>query len=136
MGHDTLLYARETDVVASINDSHTNRFLEGHTLPPTLRATGDMAATLAHSELLLMVVPTPFVAATMRSIADQLDPTRHLLVSCTKGIENSSLETVDMILKRTLPAAMHKRLAYLSGPSFAAEVVAEAPTCVTVASEV
>jgi glycerol-3-phosphate dehydrogenase (NAD(P)+) len=83
-----------------------------------------------------MVIPTPFVAATMRGIADQLDPTRHLLVSCTKGIETSTLETVDEILQRTLPAAMRSRLAYLSGPSFAAEVVQEAPTCVTVASKV
>lgn len=33
-----------------------------------------------------------------------------------------SLETVNQILTRVLPEALHTRLAYLSGPSFAAEV--------------
>ncbi len=44
-----------------------------------------------------------------------------VLVSCTKGILNDTLETVDKILERVLPASFHRRLAFLSGPSFAAE---------------
>ena len=42
-------------------------------------------------------------------------------MSCTKGILNDTLETVDRILERLLPAAFHPRIAFLSGPSFAAE---------------
>ena len=45
-----------------------------------------------------------------------------IVVSCTKGISVDSLETVNQILTRVLPEALHSRLAYLSGPSFAAEV--------------
>lgn len=59
-----------------------------------------------------------------------------ILISCTKGILNDTLETVDEILSRVLPPECHSRLAYLSGPSFAAEVAAEAPTAVTIASKV
>ncbi len=47
-----------------------------------------------------------------------------IVVSCTKGISVDSLETVNQILTRVLPEALHSRLAYLSGPSFAAEVSA------------
>ena len=50
-----------------------------------------------------------------------------IVVSCTKGISVDSLETVNQILTRVLPEALHSRLAYLSGPSFAAEV--SAPLC-------
>ena len=46
-----------------------------------------------------------------------------ILVSCTKGILNDTLETVNQILTRVLPPALHERLAFLSGPSFAAEVL-------------
>ena len=56
------------------------------------------------------------------------------MVSCTKGILNDSLETTNQILQRVLPAALHDRLAYLSGPSFAAEVAREQPSAVTIAS--
>lgn len=57
-----------------------------------------------------------------------------ILVSCTKGILNDTLETPQHILSRVLPAATTKNLAYLSGPSFAAEVAAGQPTVVTIAS--
>ena len=58
-----------------------------------------------------------------------------ILVSCTKGILNDSLETPNEILKRVLPPTLHSRLTYLSGPSFAAEVAKQNPTAVTIASE-
>lgn len=38
------------------------------------------------------------------------------------------------ILMRVLPKELHGRLAYLSGPSFAAEVAAGLPTVVTIAA--
>ena len=57
-----------------------------------------------------------------------------ILVSCTKGILNDSLETPQQILSRVLPAATTRNLAYLSGPSFAAEVAVGQPTVVTIAS--
>ena len=57
-----------------------------------------------------------------------------ILVSCTKGILNDTLETPQHILSRVLPRETAKNLAYLSGPSFAAEVAAGQPTVVTIAS--
>jgi glycerol-3-phosphate dehydrogenase (NAD(P)+) len=60
----------------------------------------------------------------------------HILVSCSKGILNDSLETVNEILQRLFPPAFHPCLAYLSGPSFAAEVAKDHPTAVTIASTV
>ena len=57
-----------------------------------------------------------------------------ILVSCTKGILNETLETPHEILSRILSPATCKNLAYLSGPSFAAEVAEGQPTVVTIAS--
>jgi len=45
-----------------------------------------------------------------------------IIISCSKGILNGTLETVEELLQRVLPAAAHPRLAFLSGPSFAKEV--------------
>lgn len=47
-----------------------------------------------------------------------------------------TLETVNEVLRRVVPANVAGRLAYLSGPSFAAEVAAGLPAAVTVAAEV
>ena len=68
-------------------------------------------------------------------VAHLLTPNK-ILVSCSKGILNDTLETVDQILTRIVPSAFASRLAYLSGPSFAAEVAKGLPTLVTVACKV
>ena len=54
---------------------------QGFPLPPALRATTDLGAVVDHGELLLVVIPTPFVERTMERIRDQLrgDQARALL---------------------------------------------------------
>ncbi|MEW5296797.1 MAG: hypothetical protein WDW38_007564 [Sanguina aurantia] len=135
-GHHTTIWAMELEVVAAINGpDHTNGvFLPGHPCPSSLTATDDMAAVLSSSDVLLMVIPTQFVEGTMAKVAHLLRP-EHILVSCAKGITMDTLETVNEVLRRVVPASIAGRLAYLSGPSFAAEVAAGLPAAVTVAAE-
>lgn len=48
--------------------------------------------TLMHTQ----VIPTPFVARTVAPLADLLQP-HQILVSCTKGILNDTLETPNQV---------------------------------------
>ena len=48
--------------------------MQGVKLPDSLKATGSMDKLIEHTEVFLMVVPTPFVAATMEGIKDKLKP--------------------------------------------------------------
>lgn len=134
-GHDTLIWALEPEVAQDINTFHENRtYLKGFPLPEALRASSDLKEVAQHGELVLMVIPTPFIERTMSRIADDITE-KQIIVSCTKGILNDTLETPDAILKRILPARLHGRLSFLSGPSFAAEVAKELPSAVTIASK-
>eukprot|EP00878_Enallax_costatus_P006700 GHUV01007024.1.p1 GENE.GHUV01007024.1~~GHUV01007024.1.p1 ORF type:complete len:332 (+),score=54.13 GHUV01007024.1:182-1177(+) len=136
MGHEVTLWALEEEVVSSVNGTNreNSTFLPGHKCPDTLTATSNMTEAVANSELVLMVVPTPYIAATVKPIADLLRSDQ-IFVSCTKGILNDTLETPHEILLRLLPRTVHSQLAYLSGPSFAAEVVKQLPTVVTIAAQ-
>ena len=70
-GHETLLWARETDVVASINDRRLNdRFLAGIPLSPSLRATGDMGEALAGASLVVYVPPSHALRSVVRAGRD------------------------------------------------------------------
>ena len=134
IGHKVTLWAHEPEVVADIRDNRRNEvFLPGFEVPPTMTADGDLESVVAQSRLILSVAPTPFVGRVIGGIKHAITD-EHILVSCSKGIENDSLETVDEILERSLPRSLHGNLAYLSGPSFAKEVAAQSPTAVTVAS--
>ncbi|KAI8477206.1 MAG: NAD-dependent glycerol-3-phosphate dehydrogenase [Monoraphidium minutum] len=132
-GHETRLWAREKALVDRINRTRENSaYLPGVRAPDNVVATNNIEVALA-AEFILLVVPTPYLEATLAPAVSHIRPGA-ILVSCAKGILNGTLETAEQLLHRVLPEEHHPRLAFLSGPSFAKEVAAGKPTMVTVAS--
>jgi glycerol-3-phosphate dehydrogenase (NAD(P)+) len=128
-GLETTLWAREVDVVASINRSHENTsFLAGIELDPSIRATGDLGE-LAGSDVVLAVAPAQHLRATLTAFAPHVREGQQILL-CAKGIEQGSLKLMTEVLAETVPQAAP---AVLSGPSFAGEVARGLPTAVTLA---
>ena len=128
-GLSTTLWAREADVVASVNAAHENSiFLPGLTLDAGIRATGDLAQ-LADSDLVLAVTPAQHLRATLTAFAPHVRDGLPVLL-CAKGVEQGSLKLMTQVLAETLPQAAP---AVLSGPSFAGEVARGLPTAVTLA---
>jgi glycerol-3-phosphate dehydrogenase (NAD(P)+) len=128
-GLETTLWARETDVVASINTSHENTsFLAGVDLDPAIRATGDFA-DLAGSDLVLAVTPAQHLRSSLAAFAPHARDGLRILL-CAKGIEQGSLKLMTEVLSEAIPQA---RAAVLSGPSFARDVAKGLPTAVTLA---
>ncbi|MDR6848205.1 glycerol-3-phosphate dehydrogenase (NAD(P)+) [Sphingomonas sp. BE270] len=125
-GDPVLLWAREPDVVASINQTHENsRFLAGIALPPSIRATGALG-DLAACDALLVVAPAQHVRAVLAETPVGTTP----LVLCAKGIEAGTQFLVGEVAQQLHPEAP---IAVLSGPTFAHEVAAGQPTAVTLA---
>ena len=120
------LWAREPEVVESVNAGHENRlFLPGVPLDPAIRATGDLAELAGH-DALLVVAPAQHVGAVLASAPVGATP----LVLCAKGIEAGTKRLVGDVARAAAPAAP---LAVLSGPTFAHEVARGLPTAVTLA---
>jgi len=128
-GLETTLWAREADVIASVNTSHENTsFLPGIDLDPFIRATGDFA-DLAGSDLVLAVTPAQHLRSALEAFAPHARDGLPILL-CAKGVEQGSLKLMTQVLAETIPQA---RPAVLSGPSFAGEVARGLPTAVTLA---
>lgn len=128
-GLETVLWARETEVVESVNAHHENRlFLPGVTLDGAVRATGDFV-DLARSDLVLAVAPAQHLRATLTAYAPHA-ASGLPIVLCAKGVEQGSLKLMTDVLAETVPDAAP---AVLSGPSFAGEVARGLPTAVTLA---
>lgn len=129
-GLDVTLWAREPEVVESINGAHENRtFLPGVTLEPGVRATGDLAE-LAACDFILAVSPAQHLRSSLTALAPHARQGLPLVL-CAKGIEQGSLKMMTEVLEEALPQAAP---AVLSGPSFAADVVRGLPTAVTLAA--
>ena len=127
-GHETLLWAREPEVVASINDTHENAvYLPGRLLSPNVVATQDLSQ-FDGCDAWLVVTP----AQHMRAVLEQAPECGGPLILCSKGIEERSGQLLNHVAREVCPSAS---VMVLSGPTFAHEVAAGMPTALTLASE-
>ena len=127
-GRDTLLWAREPEVVDAVNSNHENPvFLAGQKLDPAIRATADLAE-LEAADAWLVVTPAQHMGSVLEAAPDCGKP----MILCSKGIDERSGRLLHDVARDACPGA---QIAVLSGPSFADEVAAGRPTAVTLAAE-
>jgi len=129
-GRDVILWARETDVVAAINERHENPlFLPGIAIDAAIAATGELA-TAASANAVLLAVPAQHLREIAGSLAPSLRPGAAVVI-CAKGVEEKTGALMSEAAAAVLPGA---KLAILSGPTFAGEVARGLPTAVTLAT--
>ncbi len=132
-GHDTLLWTHRTEQAEEMNNLHTNRkYLPETLLPENLFATSDIAKAVAHSETIVVAVPTKAIREVCEKMIAALDK-KVLFVHVSKGIEPDTLKRISEILVESLPTEFVEEMVVLSGPSHAEEVVLHHPTTVTAA---
>ncbi len=130
-GHDTVLWAREPDVVEGVNARHENaRFLAGAALDPALRATGDVEDAVRGRDFVLFAPPSHVLRAVAASAAGAVAPWATVAVA-SKGIERDTLAVMTDVVADALPG---RPVVAVSGPSFAAEVARGQPTALVAAS--
>ncbi|MCL2450579.1 MAG: NAD(P)-dependent glycerol-3-phosphate dehydrogenase [Polyangiaceae bacterium] len=127
------LWARNRELCDAVNATGENaRYLPGVELPRNIECTDDVRKALDGASTVVFVAPSH----ATREVAAAAAPYVHadaLVIAATKGIETGSLLFVDEVLAGELPGGA-RRLAVLSGPSFARELADRMPTSVVVAA--
>src|SRR5579884_2980585 len=129
-GHDTVIWAHEPDVAASINAAHENRFLRGIALSTALRASTDQREALSGAALVVYATPSHHLRRIAREGAPCVRRDAVLAVA-TKGIERETLALMTSITETEVNA---RAVVGISGPSFASEVASRHPTAIVAAS--
>jgi len=130
-GCGVTIWAREQEVVSSINERHENEiFLKGIALPKSLKATGNLA-DMAGNDYIFMVVPAQFVRPVLLELKNHISENT-AIVLCAKGIEQSTGKLMTEVVSEIVPKSP---IVVLSGPTFAREVAEGLPSAVTVASK-
>ena len=131
-GEQVTLWAREPEVVDSVNQRHVNdMFLPGAPLAATLAATRDIRAVVKDAQVIVSAAPSHAVRPVMHQVAGSLSG-KPLVISASKGLDPEKLERPSAVLSEVLPAGTP--VAVLSGPSFALEVYQRQPTAVVAAA--
>ncbi|MBQ6391186.1 MAG: NAD(P)-dependent glycerol-3-phosphate dehydrogenase [Eggerthellaceae bacterium] len=132
-GYDVVLWARRPEVASYVNLEHRNPdYLKDARLDSRVRATSSIAEAIEGALAVVSVTPSKYV----RSTADLLAPVvSHDLpiVVCSKGVELGTGLVPSQVFEEVLgnPA----RLAALSGPNHAEEIVKGVAAGTVVASE-
>ncbi|KAJ3414422.1 hypothetical protein HDV05_006603 [Chytridiales sp. JEL 0842] len=137
LGEDVTIWARDEKVVRSINEEHKNsKYMPTISLSPNLKATTDLnGETICSVNVIIFSIPTQHMRNTLERVKPYITSS-HLLIFVNKGIEISTGLLPSDIVIEVLGESIGKKATFLSGPSFAIEVVKRQPTCVAVASAV
>lgn len=128
-GHNTTIWAYETEVVDAINNTNENTvFLKGVLLPKNITATNQLA-DMAKMDAILWVTPAQLLRPIAAQFAAHLKKSIPILI-CAKGIEASTRMLLTDVMQEVLPIA---QAGILSGPSFAIDVAKGLPTAITLA---
>lgn len=115
------------------SNRESQAYLPGVLLPAEVNVTRSLEDTAAGKDLLIFAVPSHFMRAVATAAAANV-ALRTAVVCGAKGLEEESLKTMGDVLGEIFGESRKARHAFLSGPTFAAEVARRLPSAVTVAA--
>lgn len=131
-GHNVGLWARNPEVVRSVNANHVNpRYLSEVELSENIVATTSYKDALLRSKAAVIVTPSNLMRGVACALAETVDADFPIII-CSKGVEEGSGLLPVEVFEAEMGNA--SRLAVLSGPNFAAEVIRGIPTGTVIAS--
>lgn len=132
-GNDVRIWARRPEVAAALNRDHRNPdYLSDIQLDEGIRATADLDKAVAGARLILVVTPSKVMRSTAEALRDAGAAQDATVVLCTKGVEAATGLVPLQVFEEVMGG--RERLACLSGPNHAEEVVACLPTGTVAAS--
>ncbi|CAL1695194.1 unnamed protein product [Somion occarium] len=137
--HEVYVWSRSENIVKILNSQHRNpEFLTDHVFPDGLKAVGPefpSAALIQEMDVLLFAIPTEGVRSTLTELRPKLnDDDLPLMIFVNKGVElGTGALTLDIIADTCGPK-IAKASTFISGPSFAKEIIRRQPTSVSVSS--
>ncbi|MEK6727078.1 MAG: NAD(P)H-dependent glycerol-3-phosphate dehydrogenase [Candidatus Omnitrophota bacterium] len=126
------LWGAFSDYASYMDKKRVNtKFLPGFKIPRSINITHDLKNTIERSQLIIFAIPSAHMREVLKKVKKIDYPRSAVYVSVTKGIEVGSLKRMSELIKQELG---NIKLAVLSGPTIAQEVVKGIPTTAVVAS--
>ena len=126
--HKVIIYARDENIVKSINEHKINPKLKYSSFNENVSATSSLSD---FTEVTFLFIALP--AQKIREVFKELKINKiKNIILCSKGIEISSSKFLTEVINEL---TNYKTISVLSGPSFSSEVSQNLPTAVTLATE-
>ncbi|MFE4703080.1 NAD(P)H-dependent glycerol-3-phosphate dehydrogenase [Streptomyces sp. NPDC056738] len=131
-GSTATVHARRSEIADSINTVHRNPgYFADIELPASLTATTDPAAALDGADYLVLSIPAQSLRTNLAAWTPYIGPDT-VIVSLMKGIELGSGDRASQVITEVTGVSAN-RVAVLSGPNLAREIMIGQPAAATIA---
>ena len=127
--NDVTVWSRFEEEVASLREKNTNEKIKNIKLPSGIKYTSNLKDTVESSELLVIAIPAQFVDDLVKQLKT-LVKKQYILIA-SKGIENDTFSFLEEVVRRGINT---RKIAVISGPTFAIDIVQNYPVAFTLAS--
>ncbi|MBR2283093.1 MAG: NAD(P)-dependent glycerol-3-phosphate dehydrogenase [Ruminococcus sp.] len=131
-GHSVSVWSALPEEIDGLRSTHIHPKFPDIVLPDSLSYTSDIAEVCGKSDMLIAAVPSVYIRSTTRTAAPYLRDGQ-IIVSVAKGIEAETLFTMTEVIEDELGDIVKERsvrIAALSGPTHAEEVIRYMPTTI------
>jgi glycerol-3-phosphate dehydrogenase (NAD(P)+) len=128
-GRQVSLWGHDRDRVARIGGARENSdYLPGLKLPGSVRVTSELT-DCAGADLIVFATPSTALRKVATQLREAIGNVGAVLLSCVKGIEHGTGMRMSQILSELFP---EQKVAVLSGPNLAVEVVQDLPAATVI----
>lgn len=130
-GNDVRVWGRRPELVAQINSGVNEDYLPGVDLPSGISASTDPAEVTDGAEIVILSVPSQSLRTNLADWGPLLHDDK-IVVSLMKGIELGTTKRMSEVIHE-VAGVPSERIAVVSGPNLAKEIVRQQPAASVVA---
>ena len=131
-GHEVTVWSALKEEIDNLEATHVHTKFLDIILPDSISYTTDTEKVCSENELLIIAVASVYIRSTMKTAAPFLKEGQ-ILVSVAKGIEENTLFSMTEVIADELGSMIESKglkIAALSGPTHAEEVIRNMPTTI------
>ncbi len=132
-GHHTISWTRDPQLAKQLTSTREHPNLPGHCAPGHMLFTTNLAEALTDIDLLVESVTSAGLRPVFEKVKQLLIPSCPIVLT-SKGIEQNSGLILPMVVIEVFGDQIKSQIAFLSGPSYAEEVIQGLPTSVVVSA--
>lgn len=123
------VWSRFEEEVILLRKNNTNEKIKNIKLPEDIKYTSDLNLAIENSEIVVIAIPAQFVD----NLVKQLKPIvkKQYILIASKGIENDTFSFLEEVVRRGINT---RKIAVISGPTFALDIANKYPVGFTLAS--
>lgn len=121
--NDVEMWTYSKEEKKQLKETRISNKLPGYKIPKEIKITTSMKKAVYDSKIIIIAVPAFAVDDIAKQLAKYIKQTQHILIA-TKGIEQ---DTCNFLTDVVLDYINTNRLAVISGPTFAVDIIKDVP---------